>query len=270
MKALARLQSAVLFQAAETESVAAAMSQRARQFIAFGVLLAASVAATSAHADVLTPSNCAIAGSTVGGLVGSTAGKSNVQHSVGAVLGALSGAAAGAWLCAPSERSKDSSYNNAANYGVNASSVQVGRSMPKAPLSITETDALNQMSKDAIDAKYEWKHSLWNIDHAKAQGFSAGVEAGLQAEAVARQAFESKRVAFSTTVAKLNNGVEGTTPKAVGRYIEISASLLELSTESKVSYASLEAKDAAMQQRSPAYHEEADRVARQRQANKTS
>lgn len=265
MKALSRLQSTVMFQAAGIEDVAKKMSERARTLVVFGALVASAMAAmpNAAQAQVMTPGNCATAGATVGGLVGSQAGKSNLQNAVGAALGALGGAAAGHWLCSPSERSKDSSYDNAASYGMSGGA-KVDPSVPKQPLSITERERLDEMSKAAIDAKWKWKKSLWEVDQARKSGFGARVNSALEAESQARQSFDRARGSFASTVARLNTGGEGAAPRAVGRYIEISASLLELSTETRVSYQMLEERDMRMQERSPAYKEAADQAARLR------
>jgi hypothetical protein len=267
MKALTRLKSTVMFQAAGVEEAASKMTDRARTLVAFGVLVAAALAAApnAAHAQssILTPGNCATVGGTIGGLVGSQAGKTNVSNAIGAALGALGGAAAGNWLCSPSERSQDSSYSHAANYGVDGGT-KVSPSTPKQALSITERERLDDMAKSAIDAKWAWKKSLWEVDQAKSSGFGARLNSAMEAESQARQTFDQERGKFSTTVAKLNNGVDGAAPRAVGRYIEISASLLELTTEAKVSYQMLEARDMKMQERSPAYKEAADQASRMR------
>lgn len=267
MKALTRLKSTIMFQAAGVEEAAAKMTDRAKTLLTFGVLVAAALTAApgSAHAQssVLTPGNCATVGGTIGGLVGSQVGKNNAASVIAATLGALGGAAAGNWLCAPSERSTDSSYSHAANYGVDGGT-KVGPTTPKQSLSITESERLDEMAKNAIDGKYSWKKSLWEVDQAKSSGFGARVNSALENEAQARQAFDQARGKFATTVAKLNNGADGGPPRAVGRYIEISASLLELTTDSKVSYQMLEARDVKMQERSPAYKEAADQAARMR------
>lgn len=267
MKALSRLQSTVMFQAAGIEQVASKMTDRAKTLVVFGALVAASLAATSgdAHAQsqVLTPGNCATVGGTVGGLAGSQAGRTNLQNAVGAALGALGGAAAGHWLCSAKERSQDSSYSNAASYGMSGGA-KVDPSTPKAALSITERERLDEMSKAAIDAKWKWKKSLWEVDQARNSGFQARIQSAMEAESQARQNFDRTRGSFSSTVAKLNNGADGAAPRAVGRYIEISASLLELTTEARVSYQMLEERDMKMQERSPAYKEAADAAARMR------
>lgn len=267
MKALSRLQSTVMFQAAGIEEVANKMTERAKTLVVFGVLVAASLAATTGNAkaqsQVLTPGNCATVGGTIGVLVGSVAGKTNLQSAVGAALGALGGAAAGNWLCSPKERSQDSSYNHAANYGMSGV-VKVDPSTPKVALSITERERLDDMAKTAIDAKWKWKKSLWEVDQARNAGFQARVQSALENESQARQDFGRARGSFATTVAKLNNGGDGAAPRAVGRYIEISASLLELTTEARVSYQMLEERDMKMQERSPAYKEAADAAARLR------
>lgn len=267
MKALTRLQNSVLFQAAENDEVASKMTLRAKQFVTFGVLVAAALASQGAHAQnqVLTPSNCATVGATVGGVSGAASGKTNVQQVVWGALGALGGAAAGNWLCSPKTRSMDSSYENAARYGMgDGHGVEVDRQAPKMSLSITERDRLDEMSGAAINAKYAWKKSLFDIDQASQRGFSAGVNAAREQEAINRAEFERARGAFASAVARLNAGADGNPPRAVGRYLEISASLLELDTNSRVSYQMLEERDTMLKGRSPAYSLEADRVGRMR------
>lgn len=274
MNALSRLQAAVIFQAAEDESIASKLTSRAKTMIVFGVLVAAGLASQDAHAQQgpLTPSNCAGVGMTVGGAAGAATGKTNTQHIIGAALGALGGAAAGNWLCSPkSTRSQDSSYANAANYGYGNGggnpSYAVERQSPRAPLSFSEREHLDGLSKGAIDAKYEWKKSLYMIDQARAQNNQMAFNSARETESQARQSFEQRRAAFATTVAKLNNGAEGIEPRAVGRYIEISAALLELNTESRMSYQMLEARDNEMKSRSQAYVAEANRVGSLRNNN---
>ena len=276
MKALSRLQSTVMFQAVEVEEVAAKMNGRAKTMVSFGVLVAAALAAQGAQAQQgpMSPSNCAAVGATVGGLAGSQIGNSNTKHAIGAALGALGAGAAGYWLCSPKPaRSQDASYASAANYGQasgngngsgSGNDTGIERQEPKAPLSYSERERLDQMSKEAIDAKWVWKKALWEVDRAGQRNFAPGVQSAKEREAEARQNFEEKRAVFATTVARLNNGFEGSPPRAVGRYIEVSASLLELTTESRVTYQMLEARDRQMQERSPAYHEEANRAARLR------
>lgn len=270
MKALTRLQSTVMFQAAAEDNIASKFSQRAKTMVAFGTLVAAALASQNAHAQsqVLTPSNCAVVGATVGGLVGSQSTNSGTKNAVFAALGALGGGAAGHWLCSPRVQSQDSSYANAARYGLgDSSSVEVARQAPKQPLSISERDALDDLSRQALDAKYNWKLSLYKVDQVKNSGYSAGLNTAVENEAAARSAFETKRDVFARTVARLNAGADGTAPRAVGRYLEVSGSLLELSTQSRVSYQMLEERDQMLQQRSTAYKDEANRAGAMRARN---
>ena len=267
MKALTRLQTTVLFQAAENGDVAAKMTQRAKQLVTFGVLVAATLAAQGAHAQnqVLTPSNCATVGATVGGVVGTASGKNNLQQAVWGALGALGGAATGNWLCSPKARTLDSSYDNAARYGMSdGRGVEVDHQAPKMSLSINERDRLDEMSGAAINAKYAWKKSLFDIDQASQRGNAAALNTAREQESISRAEFERTRGAFASTVARLNAGADGNPPRAVGRYLEISASLLELDTGSRVSYQMLEQRDTMLKERSPAYQQEADRVGRMR------
>ena len=91
-----------------------------------------------------------------------------------------------------------------------------------------------------------------------------GVNSARERETASRAEFERARGAFASTVARLNAGADGNPPRAVGGYLEISASLLELNAQSRVSYQMLEERDSMLKQRSPAYNEEAERVGRLR------
>lgn len=268
MSALSRLQSAILFQAAEDEAIVSKLSESARQFIAAGALAVVAITASGqaqAQTGPLTPSNCMAAGSAIGGIIGGATPSSSAGKAIGGIVGALAGAAAGNWLCSPSQRSLDSSYAEATRYGMGqGASVPVDRQAVKAPLSITERERLDALTKEAIDAKYEWKKALWMIDQARQRGFQPAVLTSMETEAAARRDFEVKRGAFATTVARLHNGGEGIEPKAVGRYLEIAAALLELSTESRTSFEMLAARDQALQERSPTYMAEANKLAQMR------
>ncbi|MEJ6002708.1 hypothetical protein [Paucibacter soli] len=278
MKALSRLQNTVLFQAVEIEEVSSKFVARAKTLVAFGVLVAVALASQGAHAQQqgpLTPSNCAMVGTTIGGVLGAASGKTNVQQIVRGALGALGGAAAGNWLCSPKPaRSQDSSYAQAANYGYGSNQpggYAVERQSAKAPLSFSERETLDGMSKGALDAKYEWKKALWQVDQAgqRANGNrnNPGLQSALENEAQARRDFEQRRAVFATTVAKLNNGAEGIEARAVGRYVEISGAMLELSTDNRVSFQMLEARDNQLKAQSQAYTAEANRVGNMRQSN---
>jgi len=270
LNALQRLQSAILFQAAGDDDVVAKMTDAAREFIALGAIAVVAAAANPAHAQTgpLTPSNCATAGAGIGGVLGSTLPKSSAGRAVGAIAGALAGAAAGYAACSPEQRPRDSSYSSAERYGLPGGADQyagLDRRTPKADLSISERARLDQLSKDALDAKVAWKKSLWEVDQARDRGFAAAVTAAMEGEAQARHRFESQRSAFSTTVARMHAGGDGFEPKAVGRYLEISASLLELSTETRTSYRALQQRDEALMARSPTYMAEVNNTARLRQ-----
>lgn len=262
MKALLRLQGAIIVQAAQHEDVAERFSQRAKQFVACGAIGLAAIASGNVQAQQgpLTPSNCAAVGATVGGTVGYATPKNDAARIVGAALGGIAGATAGNWLCSPKQAMRDSSYDRAAGYGIADGSTGVDRSNPRAALSISERERLDDMSVAAINAKSNWKRALWNVDQARAGGNQTSLSAALESEAEARNAFETKRASFSTIVAKLHQG-SGGEPRAVGRYLEISAALLELNTESRVSYQMLQSRDELQQQRSPAYATEVERAA---------
>ncbi|MCZ8255001.1 MAG: hypothetical protein O9327_04975 [Polaromonas sp.] len=278
MRALSRLQASVICQSVADEEVANKLAPRARQFVVFGAMVAAMLAATpEARAQSngpLNPSNCAAVGMTVGGAAGSQVSNKNSERIIGAALGALGGAAAGHWLCSPSEdrsrmgAGRDSSYDRAANYGMDQNQRQrmvsvedrtgrgVGPSAPKAALGLNERAELDRMAQGAIDAKYAWKKSLFDLQSAQ-NGRSGPLPAGLvEREQLARQDFDAARNQFSIVVAKLNNGTEGMPPKAVGRYIEVSAALLELSTDKRTSFDLINRMDNQLQNESMAYREE--------------
>lgn len=278
MRALSRLQASVICQSVADEEVANKLAQRAREFVVFGAMVAAMLAASpDARAQSngpLNPSNCAAVGMTVGGAAGSQISNKNSNRIIGAALGALGGAAAGHWLCSPSEdrsraeRNRDSSYDRAANYNPDfnqrqrISSVEdnsgrgIGRAAPKSALSLNERAELDRMAQEAIDAKYAWKKSLFDLQSAQ-NGRSGPLPAGLvEREQLARQDFDAARNQFAIVVAKLNNGNDGMPPKAVGRYIEVSAALLELSTDKRTSFDHINRMDNQLQNESMAYREE--------------
>ena len=138
----------------------------------------------------------------------------------------------------------------------------VDRTAPRMPLSISERERLDEMSSDALGAKVEWKRALWQVRGAEEAGNRMARNTALESESVNRRDFEIKRAVFSSAVARLNAGSHQMEPRAVGRYLEISASMLELNTESRTSYDMLQAKDDFLQARSPAYMHEAQRSAR--------
>ena len=272
MSALARLQASILVQAAESEDVASRLSTRAREFIAVGALaVVALMTANPAHAQnrILTSSNCAVAGEAVGRALGGDQ-NNQVRHVVGGTLGALFGAAVGGAACDQRQPARDSSYSQGPSYNngvqvLQRPSVAVGPQGVKVALSYSEREHLDGLATGAIDAKYAWKKALWEIDQAQMRGNQAGVIAGMEREAAARVDFNGKRMTLARTVALLHNGAEGMEPRAVGRYLEISSALMELSTEAKVSYQSLLARDNMLQARSQAYAEAANQAAATRE-----
>lgn len=252
MTALARFQAAIICQAAESDRVAPSLSQRARDFVAGGVLVAcATIAANPAQAQnpVLTPSNCALAGQRVGNVIGEATPTSSAGKAIGAVLGALAGAAAGQAACAPQ---RDSSYG--ADVRTQQVSYGVGPQETKSQLSPYEREQLDALALAAIDAKFAWKKALWEIDQAYMAGGRSMMSEGLKEhEGEARAAFDLARREFTNTVVRLNNGAGGTEPRAVGRYLEIAGGLMELNTRTVVSYQSLNARDAQLMASSQAY-----------------
>lgn len=272
MKALSKLQASIVVQAAAHDSVVDKFNERARMFVAAGALIAIALASGGAHAQsnqVLTPSNCAMVGATVGGVAGAASSDNNSARLILGALGALGGGALGNFLCAPKPLpSQDSSYQRAANYNnTNArGDGSVERTSPKMALSISESERLDLMSRSALDSKVAWKKALWDIQNAQSSGNARGLNTAKESESSARQSFENNRATFATTVARLNAGYEGMEPRAVGRYLEISASMLELDTSAKVNYDRLASRDEELLNRSPAYLEEAQRVARMRKS----
>lgn len=273
MKALSRLQGSIIVQAAADDNVVAKFNERARMFIAAGALIAVAITSGNAHAqsnEVLTPSNCAMVGAVVGGTAAQATSDKGVNKIIFGALGALGGGALGNYLCAPkAPRSMDSSYQRAEGYGGFAGAAgNVERTAPKMALSISERERLDAMSFQALGAKVEWKRALWQVSAAEQAGNRMARNTALESESVNRRDFEVKRAVFATAVARFNAGSDQMEPRAVGRYLEISASILELDTESKTSYEMLSAKDKFLQDRSPAYAQEADRSVRAH--NKTS
>jgi hypothetical protein len=191
-------------------------------------------------------------GAVVGATGGAASGATSATRIIGGALGGLAGAALGNWICSPS--AKDSSFNRAAQYGSEGRGL-VARGDSKVPLSISEDDRLDAMSKSAVSAKTAWKRSLYDI-----QTGGAGVSAR-EKEANARRDFENKRANFATTVARLNAGTESTPPKQVGRYLEISSALLELDTESRTNYSTLADRDQSLMNRNQSYSQEVQAAA---------
>lgn len=267
MKALTRLQSQVMFQAVENDAIAEKFSERAKQMVAFGVLVSAALAAPGAHAqgEILTPSACAAVGATVGAVAGTAVANNRFKQAIFGAVAGLGGAAAGSWLCSPTVKSQDSSYSQAASYGIgDGQSVEVAPKAPRVELSISERERLDELSGKAVNAKYEWKKSLFDVDQARQSGYAAGLNTAMEQESKLRGDFQRDRGSFAATVARLNAGADGVPPRAVGRYLEVSAALLELNTESRVSYQMLESRDSALKRRSAAYNQESDRAARMR------
>lgn len=136
----------------------------------------------------------------------------------------------------------------------------------RMPLSTTERGTLDSLAADTLDAKADWKNALLKVDEARAQGKKAAagtVDGAIDAELRARMNFEMKRLNFTKTVNRLHNGVGGEA-REVGRYMEISGALLELDTESRISYGMLQARDRVLQAHSQAYAEEVARASMKR------
>ena len=267
MKALSRLQGSIIVQAAADDNVVGKFNERARMFIAAGALIAVAISSKNALAqsnEVLTPSNCAMVGAVVGGTAGQATSDKGFNKIIFGALGALGGGALGNYLCAPkATRSPDSSYQRAEGYGgIAEASGSIERSAPKMALSISERERLDAMSFQALGAKVEWKRALWQVSAAEQAGNRMARITALESESVNRRDFEEKRTVFATVVSQFNAGSDQMEPRAVGRYLEISASMLELDTQSKTSYEILLAKDKFLQERSPVYAQEAERSAR--------
>jgi hypothetical protein len=125
----------------------------------------------------------------------------------------------------------------------------------RMPLSTTEREWLDALSSDTLDAKASWKSALWKVDQARVHGNSATVNGAIDAELRARMDFEMKRLNFTKTVNRLHNGVSGEARDVI-RYMQISGALMELDTESRISYEMLQSRDQALQARSQVYAEE--------------
>lgn len=224
MKALLKLQGAIISQAAEHQPVVGKFNDRARIFVAVGALVTASVAGADVkvHSGPLTSSNCAVVGANAGAAVGYAS-------------------------------------KSAASYA-SAESTVVARAASKAMLSISERERLDGLSAQALQARSAWMKSLYNVDQARAGENRAGLTAALETESEARQAYESKRATFTTTVCRLYQGAGGE-PRAVDRYLEVAAALPELDSEARVSYQMLQSRDEALQVRSQAYAQEVHRTA---------
>jgi len=258
-----------MVQAAADETVANKFNDRARMFLAAGTIAVMAMAAGNVHAQsnsVLTPSNCAAVGAVVGGAAGTLLSKNGVGQLIGGALGALAGGAGGNWACSPPARPpQDSSYGRPTSYGNTQYPMaeqrgSVGRSIPKMALSINEQERLDSMSRSALDAKVAWKKSLFDIENAQNSRSRFSLNTAMESESLARQDFEVKRDAFANTVTRMNTGSESYQPRAVGRYMEIAASMLELDTRSNVTYSTLQEKDDLNMSQSPAYFAEAKRA----------
>lgn len=250
MNALARLQASVLTQSAAIDNIAQSLSHNARLFVTAGALAIAALMSSGAYAQnqnkYLTPSNCGAVGAIVGATAGASMGqKSDAQRIIGGAIGGLLGGAAGNWVCSPSEAEPKpgASYNNDA-----------GKTVHKVPLSVSEIDRLDIMAQDAVSSKIRWKTALYNSTYN-----SSGPSAR-EAESQARKDFEESRSRFAIVVARLDAGNDSMAPKQVGRYLEISAALLELNTNGNnnkpVSYQMLAAQDERLQSQNSVYREE--------------
>lgn len=270
MKAFNQLQKSIIVQSAAESSVISQFTERVRHMIAASALVTvAMMAANPAKADVFTPSACGAVGASIGAVAGSQAGGNSTVHAIGGAIGGLVGAATGAWLCDPSARTKDAARNRAEGYGVPDANAVGKHDGPRLALSLAESERLDALSVNAINAKVAWKLALKGYQDANRSGVSEGLKsAALVREAEARQRFDAERGVFAKTVAQLHNGTDGKPPRAVGQYLEVSASLLELSTSAKVSYDMLERKDQELLNRSETYMSEAVRARDLRTSNR--
>lgn len=268
MKALSKLQSSIIVQAAGEDAVASKMSARAKMFVSVGAVVAATLAAGPADAQSgpLTPSRCAAVGATVGAALGYNGPRNSAGRVAMAAIAGLGGAAAGNWLCSPKPAPAPAAAAPAARVAPAPRVHTVTDAAPQVParmgLSISEQERLDALSSQALVAKAAWKKALWQVDNARLTN-PGSAAASQVAAADARHAFESHRAVFATAVSKLHQGA-GSAPRDVGRYLEVSASLLELDTSATTSYRMLQTRDETLRARSPAYDREADRVSRLR------
>jgi hypothetical protein len=109
---------------------------------------------------------------------------------------------------------------------------------PCQSLSLTESDFLDKLSRESFTAKHSLKAA--QLDAAASRLKASNVpQAETQARMEdARRDFESHRATFVTTVFRLNNGLNGV-PRDVTRHIASSAALMEVSSDSNLTYAVL-------------------------------
>jgi hypothetical protein len=105
------------------------------------------------------------------------------------------------------------------------------------------------------------------VAKARQAGDERGWASAAALEASSRQDFEGKRGTFATTVSRMSTGGPQMPPRAVGRYVEVAASMLEVNSNARTNYASLAERDDALMQRAPGSLGEQSRVQR---ANKTT
>lgn len=141
-----------------------------------------------------------------------------------------------------------------------------GLPLNAAPLSSLETEKLEMLSQQALDAKVAWKRSLVRIQESQGGQLNvANARPDLAAaESEARADFISSRTQFATVVTRMAQGTQQMPPKAVGRYLETSAALMELPVRGVVTYQVLEMADRQQELRSPTYSIEVARAASNR------
>jgi len=124
------------------------------------------------------------------------------------------------------------------------------------PLSSAEAARLDQMTSEVIAKKQAWKDAL----HAQVGGAN-----NTETVEATRLAFEADRKAYSLLVMRLSQGAQKgagaqVAPRDVTRYLQVSASLLELPTQRSVTWKQMAQADLNLQVRNPAYNAEVGKV----------
>lgn len=119
-------------------------------------------------------------------------------------------------------------------------------------LSSAEKQRLDAYTRDVLDKKVAWKSALYGTD---GKGADPAAVAAAQAE------FEAARKEYAVVVYRLAAGsqAEGkaaVSPRDVSRYLEVSASLLELPTQRGVTWQQVVKADTKLENESPQYSAE--------------
>ena len=115
---------------------------------------------------------------------------------------------------------------------------------PRQSLSLTESDFLDKLCRESFAAKNSLKAAQLDAAASRFKASSVPQEETRARVEGARRDFESHRATFVTTVFRLHNGLNGA-PRDVTRHIALSAALMELGSDSNVSYAMLRSRESA-------------------------